>query len=100
LPVVDEAPVEKIEKPVLKPASAMPAPAANKVKLLGKTEKAVPPVKTAKKRTEKATEKKPAEKKAAEKKSKPKSAGAPKAKKVAKPPARKPRKKSGRSARK
>ena len=100
LPVVDEAPVEKIEKPVLKPASAMPAPAANKVKLLGKTEKAVTPVKTAKKRTEKATEKKPAEKKAAEKKSKPKSAGAPKAKKVAKPPARKPRKKSGRSARK
>jgi arsenate reductase (glutaredoxin) len=88
LPAAKEEPVEKVEKQIVKPVLAKPAPVtAQKIKLAAKTDKAAAPVK------------KPATK-VVEKKPKAKSASVPKTKQVAKAPARKVAKKSVRSGRK
>jgi arsenate reductase (glutaredoxin) len=108
LPVAEEGPIEAIEKPAVKLAPVTPdSDAVKKIKLSGKAEKrAATPNANTEKLPEKATvEKKPAltklaEKKAPEKKPKAKLPSASKPKKAAKALARKPLKKSGRSARK
>lgn len=109
LPMVEDAPAEKIEKPAVRPVPATPDPIVAK-KISDRAEKTAMPVKAPKASTKKPGEKKPAgkkiaskkaaEKKSPEKKPKAKSAGAAKANKVAKAPVRKPVKKPGRSARK
>ncbi len=108
LPVAEESPVEKIEKPAVKPAPVTSdSVAVRKIKLSGKAEKvASMPKASAKKLPEKAVAekksaiRKPPEKRPPEKKPKAKSASAPKPKKAVKAPVRKLVKKSGRSARK
>jgi arsenate reductase len=113
LPIAEESPVEKIDKPAVKAAPAMAdSGAVEKIKLSVTAEKkAAAPKESAKKAPEKKTaikkspekkspEKKAPEKKAPEKKLKAKSSGIAKPKKTAKAPVRKPVKKSGRSARK
>lgn len=108
LPVVEDAPAEKIEKTPTRLVPATPDPIVTK-KNSDRAEKTAMPVKAPKASTKKPGEKKPAgkiaskkaaEKKSPEKKPKAKSAGAAKANKAAKAPVRKPVKRPGRSARK
>lgn len=109
LPIVEDAPDEKIEKPAVRPVPAAPDPIVAR-QISDKAEKTATPVKAPKASTKKSGEKKPAgkkiaskkaaEKKSSEKKPKAKSAGAAKANKLAKAPVRKPVKKPRRSARK
>jgi len=100
LPVIEDAPAEKIEAPAVKPVPAKPDPVAPKKAkpVSGKPEKAVAPSTQPKTRMEKPAEKKAPEKKSAGKKPKAKPAAKPK--KAVKAPTRKPVKKPGRSARK
>jgi len=100
LPVIEDAPAEKIEAPAVKPVPAKPDPVAPKKAkpVSGKAEKAVAPSTQPKTRMEKPAEKKAPEKKSAGKKPKAKPAAKPK--KAVKAPTRKPVKKPGRSARK
>lgn len=107
LPIAEESPAEKIEKPAVKPVPATSDPVAvKKIEVSSKVEKSPAPKVSAKKLPEKtsvekkAALKKPAEKKTPEKKPKAKSTSASKPKKVAKAPVRKPVKKAGRPARK
>ncbi len=107
LPITEDAPVEEIEKPAVKPAPATQDLVIVK-RVVGKAEKAAEPVKAPKMSAKKPAEVKPAQKKAAikkitEKKSsekKPKTKPASAVKKAAKAPVRKPAKKSTRAARK
>ena len=108
LPIAEESPAEKIEKPATKPLPAMTDyVAAKKIELSGTVEKTtVMPKASAKTVPEKAAAekkiaiKKVPEKRSPEKKPKTKSPSAAKPKKATKAPVRKPVKKSGRSARK
>jgi arsenate reductase len=109
LPIVEDAPAAKIEKPSAKPILLVPDSVVVR-KISGKVEKVTPPIKVPTASAKKPLEKKPAEKRAAikrptekklaEKKPKAKLAGAAKPKKVANVPARGAVKKSKRSARK
>lgn len=108
LPIAEESPAEKIEKPAVKAAPVTPdSVVVRKIKLSGKAEKAAAvPKANAKKLPEKAAAekrtaiKKSPEKKSPEKKPKAKTSGAPKPKKAVRAPVRKPVKKSGRPTRK
>ena len=111
LPIMEDAPAEKVEKPAVKPLPVAQDPVAVKtIKAAVKPETTAVSAKLPKVAAKKPVEKKPAEKKVAikkpaekrptEKKPKTKSASVAKTRKTAKVPARVAAKKSNRSARK